>query len=305
MPAFRPSCSSRSSTGGSSCVARSSPSCGRALLELRARRPQPFRDDKAIASWNGLALAAIAESARRLDRDDWLRAARELGEFLLGPLSADDGRLLRSVRDGTHERLRLPGRLRERRVRPHGAPRRDRRAPLAPRGAPTRVARRRALRGRGARRLLPLERRRRRARSPDEGPPGHAGALRELDARAGCSCGSGGSGATTSSRRGPYRSSASSSRRSSGRRERSRGRSAGSISGSALLGRSRSPGRSARPSPEPRSRRSSRGRWSRSARRRTCPCWPGRTSSTASRPSTSASASSARLPVTDPVELEV
>ena len=38
-------------------------------------RPQPFRDDKAIASWNGLALAALAEAARRLDRDDWLAAA--------------------------------------------------------------------------------------------------------------------------------------------------------------------------------------------------------------------------------------
>ena len=71
------------------------------VLELRARRMQPFRDDKAIASWNGLALAALSESARRLDRDDWLRAARELGEFLLGPLSTDDGRLRRSLRDGT------------------------------------------------------------------------------------------------------------------------------------------------------------------------------------------------------------
>ena len=62
----------------------------------------------------------------------------------------------------------------------------------------------------------------------------------------GCSFGSGVSGATTSSRHGPCRCSASPSRRSSGRRVRSRGRSAGLISGSALLARSRSPGRSAR-----------------------------------------------------------
>jgi len=40
------------------------------LLAVRAERPQPFRDDKAIASWNGLALAALAEAARRLGRDD-------------------------------------------------------------------------------------------------------------------------------------------------------------------------------------------------------------------------------------------
>src|SRR4029079_4783364 len=45
------------------------------LLALRAERPQPFRDDKAIASWNGLALAALAEAARRLGRDDWLERA--------------------------------------------------------------------------------------------------------------------------------------------------------------------------------------------------------------------------------------
>ncbi len=70
------------------------------LLALRSQRPQPFRDDKAIASWNGLALAALAEAARRLERDDWLEAAVGLGEFLLGPLRGADGRVLRSIRDG-------------------------------------------------------------------------------------------------------------------------------------------------------------------------------------------------------------
>jgi uncharacterized protein YyaL (SSP411 family) len=70
------------------------------LLDLRSRRPQPFRDDKAIASWNGLALAALAEAARRLERDDWLEAAVRLGDFLLGPLRGEDGRVLRSIRDG-------------------------------------------------------------------------------------------------------------------------------------------------------------------------------------------------------------
>ena len=70
------------------------------VLAERARRVQPFRDDKALASWNGLALAAIAEAAYRLERDDWLRAARGVGEFLLGPLSDDEGGLLRSRRDG-------------------------------------------------------------------------------------------------------------------------------------------------------------------------------------------------------------
>jgi uncharacterized protein YyaL (SSP411 family) len=70
------------------------------LLAERARRPQPLRDDKAIASWNGLLLAALAEAGYRLEREDWLGAARRLGVFLLGPLSDDEGRLLRARRGG-------------------------------------------------------------------------------------------------------------------------------------------------------------------------------------------------------------
>ena len=70
------------------------------LLGERERRPKPLRDDKAIASWNGLALAALAEAGRRLERADWVDAARRLGGFLLGPLSDGEGRLLRSRREG-------------------------------------------------------------------------------------------------------------------------------------------------------------------------------------------------------------
>jgi uncharacterized protein len=70
------------------------------LLAIRSRRPQPGLDDKAIASWNGLALAALAEAGRRLRRGDWVDEARVLGEFALGPLSDELGRLYRSLRDG-------------------------------------------------------------------------------------------------------------------------------------------------------------------------------------------------------------
>jgi len=70
------------------------------LLSLRARRPQPLRDDKVLASWNGLALAALAEAGYRLQRPDWLGAGRRVAEHLLGPLSTGDGRLQRSWRDG-------------------------------------------------------------------------------------------------------------------------------------------------------------------------------------------------------------
>ena len=70
------------------------------LLAERERRPQPGLDDKVLASWNGLALAALAEGARRLERSDWLEAALEVAAFLLGPLSREDGRLSRSWREG-------------------------------------------------------------------------------------------------------------------------------------------------------------------------------------------------------------
>jgi uncharacterized protein YyaL (SSP411 family) len=52
------------------------------LLAIRRQRPQPALDDKVIASWNGLALAALSEGARRLASTRLLRAARELGELL-------------------------------------------------------------------------------------------------------------------------------------------------------------------------------------------------------------------------------
>jgi uncharacterized protein YyaL (SSP411 family) len=63
------------------------------LLAIRDTRPQPLRDDKAIASWNGLALAALSHGGR-------IEPAVRLAEFLLGPLSTADGRLHRTWRDG-------------------------------------------------------------------------------------------------------------------------------------------------------------------------------------------------------------
>jgi uncharacterized protein len=77
-----------------------SPELRRRLLEERSKRAQPGLDDKAIASWNGLAIAALAEAGRRLRRPEWVDAAARAAEFVLGPLSGPDGRLLRSWRRG-------------------------------------------------------------------------------------------------------------------------------------------------------------------------------------------------------------
>lgn len=77
-----------------------SPELRARLLEERAGRPQPGRDDKAIAAWNGLALAALAEAGRRLDAGTLVQAAERLGTFLLTELSTPDGRLYRTWRNG-------------------------------------------------------------------------------------------------------------------------------------------------------------------------------------------------------------
>jgi uncharacterized protein YyaL (SSP411 family) len=71
------------------------------LLEERSRREQPLRDDKVVTAWNGLALAAFAEASHRLERDDYREAAIDLAEFLLGPMTREDGGLYRTYRDGT------------------------------------------------------------------------------------------------------------------------------------------------------------------------------------------------------------
>ncbi len=63
------------------------------LFTLREQRPKPLRDDKAIASWNGLMLAALAQGGR-------LEPATALARFLLGDLSTPDGRLHRTWRNG-------------------------------------------------------------------------------------------------------------------------------------------------------------------------------------------------------------
>ena len=73
----------------------------RRLFEVRQERPRPLRDDKAVAAWNGLALAAFAEAGRHLERADYVEVARALGDFLLGPLSDGEGGLFRTYREGT------------------------------------------------------------------------------------------------------------------------------------------------------------------------------------------------------------
>ena len=76
------------------------------LLARRAERPQPARDDKALAAWNGLAIAAFADAAAALSIADGTAAAgyaaiaTRAADAVLAGLRTADGRLRRSWKDG-------------------------------------------------------------------------------------------------------------------------------------------------------------------------------------------------------------
>jgi uncharacterized protein YyaL (SSP411 family) len=70
-----------------------------ALLAARAKRPQPGRDDKVVTAWNGIAIAALAEAGSLFAEPRWVEAAQRAAELLLD-LHIEDGRLLRTSRDG-------------------------------------------------------------------------------------------------------------------------------------------------------------------------------------------------------------
>jgi uncharacterized protein YyaL (SSP411 family) len=68
----------------------------RKLLEARKQRVHPGRDEKVLTAWNSLMLAAFAEAARALDREDYQQVAERNAGFLLRELGQDNGRLLRT-----------------------------------------------------------------------------------------------------------------------------------------------------------------------------------------------------------------
>ena len=72
----------------------------RRLYDARAQREWPALDDKRLTSWNALAISALAEAGAMLERRDFLEAARDAAEFVLRDLRDDDGRLLRTFKDG-------------------------------------------------------------------------------------------------------------------------------------------------------------------------------------------------------------
>jgi uncharacterized protein len=72
----------------------------RRLYTVRAERVWPGLDDKRLCSWNALMVTALAEAGAALERSDWVAAAREGAEFILGSLRDAEGNLLRTWKDG-------------------------------------------------------------------------------------------------------------------------------------------------------------------------------------------------------------
>lgn len=71
------------------------------LLEARGKREQPLTDDKVLADWNGLMIAACARAARVFGEDRYREAAERACTFILTNLRATDGGLLHRYRNGT------------------------------------------------------------------------------------------------------------------------------------------------------------------------------------------------------------
>jgi uncharacterized protein len=72
----------------------------RVLLAARAARVRPGLDDKRLCSWNALMISALAEAGAALEREDYLAAAVDCAEFVLGEMQTADGRLLRTWKAG-------------------------------------------------------------------------------------------------------------------------------------------------------------------------------------------------------------
>ncbi|WP_086731663.1 thioredoxin domain-containing protein, partial [Streptomyces fradiae] len=70
------------------------------LLAARDQRPRPGRDDKVVAAWNGLAVAALAEAGACFDRPDLVERATEAADLLVRVHLDEGGRLARTSRDG-------------------------------------------------------------------------------------------------------------------------------------------------------------------------------------------------------------
>jgi uncharacterized protein YyaL (SSP411 family) len=80
--------------------------CRQTLFQAREKRVRPGWDDKVLADWNGLAIAALARCAVVFDQPAWLDRARDAFDFILAQMPANHGGVAHAWRLG---RVTAPG----------------------------------------------------------------------------------------------------------------------------------------------------------------------------------------------------
>src|SRR5690606_28985119 len=70
------------------------------LHRVRVTRPQPERDDKVVAAWNGLAISALADAGTVLGEQAWIDSAIAAADLLVRLHLDERGRLRRVSRRG-------------------------------------------------------------------------------------------------------------------------------------------------------------------------------------------------------------
>jgi uncharacterized protein YyaL (SSP411 family) len=70
------------------------------LFAVREARPKPGRDDKVLADWNGLTIAALVRASAVFSEPAWLGYARLAFDFIATTLKRGDGRLIHAWREG-------------------------------------------------------------------------------------------------------------------------------------------------------------------------------------------------------------
>ncbi len=70
------------------------------LFQARAGRVRPGRDDKVLADWNALVVAALCRAGAVFNRPDWLERAAAAFDFVRARMMAPDDRVLHAWREG-------------------------------------------------------------------------------------------------------------------------------------------------------------------------------------------------------------
>jgi hypothetical protein len=73
---------------------------GKKLLDARKKRIPPQKDDKVLASWNGLMIKAYADAYRVFNEERFLGSAIRCGNLIIEKMTDFDGRLNRSYKNG-------------------------------------------------------------------------------------------------------------------------------------------------------------------------------------------------------------